>query len=104
MRRTSKSIMRYYPHNLERFPVFYPLKHSVSTKEFTGVKKSAVRSTTSPITNKPKDKEFLKKVINRPRGIIKKVSIATMLAYSKVCTDYRTMKEKRELDTFFYQR
>ena len=52
---------------------------------FSGSKKPQVtRSPTSPIPKLPKEKEFVKKNINRPRGFIKKVSIATMLAHSKV--------------------
>lgn len=41
------------------------------------------RSPTSPIPKAPQDKDFVKKNINRTRGMFKKVSIATMLAYSK---------------------
>ncbi|KAL5267972.1 hypothetical protein ACHWQZ_G004877 [Mnemiopsis leidyi] len=53
-------------------------------KDKKGSKKPQVtRSPTSPIPKLPKEKEFVKKNINRPRGFIKKVSIATMLAHSK---------------------
>ncbi|XP_063685242.1 uncharacterized protein LOC134819296 isoform X6 [Bolinopsis microptera] len=48
-----------------------------------GKKPPVIRSPTSPIPKLPKEKEFVKKHINRPRGFIKKVSIATMLAHSK---------------------
>ena len=57
---------------------------SIYLVQISGNKKSIVRSPTSPIPKLPKDKEFVKRNINRPRGMFKKVSIATMLAHSKV--------------------